>query len=487
MAEWPGRTCHCLGVRHCPRVCFIHEDYLFPGQSNTETFKCRDSANQCISMAGRCNGHAQCHDESDELGCDTPYGKPANVGTEYPCEVNFLTDVHFQCASGQCVEKVGLCNGIDNCGDGSDEASCSGNLVIDTEATSGRTVTMQRVSTTDSVFYGRDYSFESLGSFEHMNMIKYSNNDKQTDHEHVMMKLRTEEPVTVYIVQKEDHGLSWLESENYHLTAREGVTFGGLHSSTDSELVTRHLHHKEWGLAPGIVEGAATVGTNGNPLPALDFASQPTHFTASVVHSRSYEAGTINIPGNNGGEGSFLIFVDKASAQAQEPSFNWGAMHTNSCPDGASVAEANCLAVVQGLLGSGQTQGRSHLVAGSWGHVPPGCSSQTHFTYGQDGDFAAHFNRNANGVNDGGYTPACTTTCQHLTNQDVVGGTFSHLPNDGGNNQQPSDEACAASCTARAACTAWVRQPSSGNCWLSQQSVVTFEGDSDRTTGLRCN
>merc|ERR1740117_1121306 len=307
--------------RHCPRVCFMHEEYLFPGQSNTETFKCRDSANQCISMAGRCNGHAQCQDGSDELGCDelgwlSRVGKPANVGTAYPCEVNFLTDVHFQCASGQCVEKVGLCNGIDNCGDGSDEASCSGNLVIDTEATSGRTVTMQRVSTTDSVFYGRDYSFESLGSFEHMNMIKYSNNDKQTDHEHVMMKLRTEEPVTVYIVQKEDHGLSWLESESYHLTAREGVTFGGLHSSTDSELVTRHLHHKEWGLAPGIVEGAATVGSNGNPLPALDFASQPTHFTASVVHSRSYEAGTINIPGNNGGEGSFLIFVDKASARA---------------------------------------------------------------------------------------------------------------------------------------------------------------------------
>jgi len=299
--------------RHCPRVCHMHEDYLFPGQSNTETFKCRDSTNQCISVAGRCNGHAQCHDGSDEEGCDTPYGKPAYVGTEYPCEVNFLTDVHFQCASGQCVEKVGLCNGIDNCQDGSDEANCIGHLVIDAEATSGRAVTMERVSTTDSVFFGRDYSFESLGSFEHMNMIKYNNNDKQTDHDHVMMRLRTEEPVTVYIVNKADHGLSWLESEHYHLTAREGVTFGGLHSSTDSELLTRHLHHKEWGLAPGIVEGAATVGTNGNPLPALDFASQPTHFTASVVHSRSYEAGTINIPGNNGGEGSFLIFVDKAA------------------------------------------------------------------------------------------------------------------------------------------------------------------------------
>jgi len=173
-------------------------------------------------------------------------------------------------------------------------------------------------------------------------------------------------------------------------------------------------------------------------------------------------------------------------ACSDEPSYNWGAMHTNSCPGGSAISEADCLAAVQGLLGSGQSQGRSHLVAGSWRHVPTGCSAQTHFTHGRNGDFAAHYNRNANGNNDGGYTPVCSTTCQHLANQDVVSGTFSHLAGDGRNNQQPSDEACSASCTTNAACTAWVRQPSTGNCWLSQQAVVTFEADSDRTTGLRC-
>lgn len=74
--------------------------------------------------------------------------------------------------------------------------------------------------------------------------------------------------------------------------------------------------------------------------------------------------------------------------------------------------------------------------------------------------------------------------CEHLHNQDVVAGTFAHYGADHGDSA--SDEACSASCTASAQCTAWVRQPSTGRCWLSEQAVVTFEADSDRTAGLRC-
>merc|ERR1740117_1059585 len=80
----------------------------------------------------------------------------------------------------------------------------------------------------------------------------------------------------------------------------------------------------------------------------------------------------------------------------------------NSCPISDShVNEADCLAAVEALLPAGQTQGRTNLVAGSWGWVPPGCSVQSHFTHGQDGDWAAHYNRNPAGSNDGGYTPLC--------------------------------------------------------------------------------
>ena len=45
---------------------------------------------------------------------------------------------------------------------------------------------------------------------------------------------------------------------------------------------------------------------------------------------------------------------------------------------------------------------RRNLVAGSWGHVPVGCSVQS------GGDWAAHFNRRASGSNDGGHSPVCS-------------------------------------------------------------------------------
>lgn len=88
--------------------------------------------------------------------------------------------------------------------------------------------------------------------------------------------------------------------------------------------------------------------------------------------------------------------------------WNWGPPGQNHCPGGStSVSEYECLAAVQSMLG-GQRQGRRHLVSGSWGWVPPGCSAQTGRTHNQRGDNAAHFNRNHNGRNDGGYTPACS-------------------------------------------------------------------------------
>jgi len=187
-------------------------------------------------------------------------------------------------------------------------------------------------------------------------------------------------------------------------------------------------------------------------------------------------------PRNAAGQPNGQVIIE--GVVVHTATFNYGAMFTNVCPD-AATAEGSCLSAVQSLLGSGQSQGRSHLVTGSWGWVPPGCSVQSHRTHGHVGDFAAHYNRHPGGQNDGGYTPVCSTQCQHLTNQDVVGGTFAHYGAD--HSGSASDAACSASCTASAACTAWVRQPSTGRCWLSRQNVVTFEADSDRTSGLRCN
>jgi len=98
-----------------------------------------------------------------------------------------------------------------------------------------------------------------------------------------------------------------------------------------------------------------------------------------------------------------------ALANSQAPNWVFDPMGkgTNTCSTGPGPAEGECLSAVQGLLPPGQTQGRTHLVAGSWGHVPAGCSSQTHGTRGKAGDWAAHYNKNPAGTNDGGYTVVC--------------------------------------------------------------------------------
>merc|ERR1719223_2518843 len=88
------------------------------------------------------------------------------------------------------------------------------------------------------------------------------------------------------------------------------------------------------------------------------------------------------------------------------PLFIYGEAQGNSCP-GSDVSEEDCLEAVQALLPVGQQQGRSVLQSGSWGWVPPGCSVQSARTHGRAGDWAAHYNRNPDGRNDGGYTLLC--------------------------------------------------------------------------------
>jgi len=86
--------------------------------------------------------------------------------------------------------------------------------------------------------------------------------------------------------------------------------------------------------------------------------------------------------------------------------YHYGVVASNEC-ETHDVNEAECLAAVQSLLPTGVVQGRTDLVAGSWGHVPPGCSVQSHSTSQRVPDWAAHYNRNPSGNNDGSYTPVC--------------------------------------------------------------------------------
>uniref|UniRef100_A0A8C5D9L3 Low-density lipoprotein receptor-related protein 8-like n=1 Tax=Gouania willdenowi TaxID=441366 RepID=A0A8C5D9L3_GOUWI len=69
-------------------------------------FSCSDGG--CVSLQLVCNGQNDCEDGSDENQCGDKRCK----------------NDEFSCTNRQCISTRSLCNGIDDCGDGSDEASC---------------------------------------------------------------------------------------------------------------------------------------------------------------------------------------------------------------------------------------------------------------------------------------------------------------------------------------------------------------------------
>lgn len=72
-------------------------------------FPCGTSG-QCVSMAFRCDGLADCADGSDE----------------HRCPAHRCSERYFQCAFGQCIDRRLVCDGHNHCGDNSDEIDCGG-------------------------------------------------------------------------------------------------------------------------------------------------------------------------------------------------------------------------------------------------------------------------------------------------------------------------------------------------------------------------
>jgi hypothetical protein len=439
-------------------VCKEHHAHLGAGQMDWDTFKCV-SGNECIRSTGRCNGVSNCDDASDELGCDTPWGTPAMLGTQ-TCDSTFNPDAQFQCGDGTCTHKAGRCNGINNCANGEDEEGCATTTTdLTVETMTGFTATILSPAVSTAVFYDRSYIFDSLGSFTGHSYVKISNEDKHIRHSHVQMKLRFDHPTIVYVAKLDDQELPWLHSEGWAHSSLIGVSYHGV----------RETRHTDWS----------------NQL-------NEDHYGPGAVYQKTFPAGAVELRGNNGGDGSYIIFVANTQHPVVPPTptvdlwqpvlgsemgervkcndnvnleyvadqeacqqlavanghpfysfrhngesqghkcmssahcddhmtgrtnewhiyaaggYHYGVVGGNTC-ESQDVSEAHCLAAVQSLLAEGVVQGRTTLVAGSWQHVPPGCSVQSHFStaYQHWGDHAAHYNRNPSGQNDGGYTPVC--------------------------------------------------------------------------------
>lgn len=80
---------------------------------SSDRFQCNNG--QCVALALRCDGYADCRDHSDEKGCS----QPPHCPVEQRCP-----------HTHECLLKEWLCDGDKDCSDGSDErvrkrTSCS--------------------------------------------------------------------------------------------------------------------------------------------------------------------------------------------------------------------------------------------------------------------------------------------------------------------------------------------------------------------------
>uniref|UniRef100_A0AAY5F3Y8 Low density lipoprotein receptor-related protein 5 n=1 Tax=Electrophorus electricus TaxID=8005 RepID=A0AAY5F3Y8_ELEEL len=93
----------------CPMHLVLLQNLLSCGEPPTcssEQFTCATGEIDCIPMAWRCDGIAECADHSDEMSCPV------------------CSELQFQCNKGQCVDAQLRCNGEPDCVDGSDERDC---------------------------------------------------------------------------------------------------------------------------------------------------------------------------------------------------------------------------------------------------------------------------------------------------------------------------------------------------------------------------
>ncbi|KAL4107717.1 hypothetical protein QTP88_018013 [Uroleucon formosanum] len=84
---------------------------------------------ECIPWERVCDGVPDCRDEQDETikMCQERTKKCKTNDTLCICDVG-----SFRCANGKCVEKTAFCDGLNNCGDGTDEPkTCEKNTCVD--------------------------------------------------------------------------------------------------------------------------------------------------------------------------------------------------------------------------------------------------------------------------------------------------------------------------------------------------------------------
>ncbi|XP_028274306.1 sortilin-related receptor-like [Parambassis ranga] len=106
----------CDGKRDCPDG--DDEEFCVITCPSKEDFRCKDRRN-CISKNLVCDGRSHCRDGSDEVDCPI-IASPATRATTLKCRTGST-----QCKDGrECVLYSHVCDGEKDCEDGSDELGC---------------------------------------------------------------------------------------------------------------------------------------------------------------------------------------------------------------------------------------------------------------------------------------------------------------------------------------------------------------------------
>ncbi|XP_062138201.1 putative vitellogenin receptor isoform X1 [Drosophila sulfurigaster albostrigata] len=112
----------CNGTAECPRG----EDEADCGDMCGITeFQCRESK-ECIRLEFRCDKERDCRDGSDEAQCDASSTANGNGTTAMTSGRRACKPHLFDCHDGECVDMSRVCDGFEDCANGSDEGpKCS--------------------------------------------------------------------------------------------------------------------------------------------------------------------------------------------------------------------------------------------------------------------------------------------------------------------------------------------------------------------------
>ena len=109
-------------------------------QCADDEFQCYDGV-RCLQWSRRCDKIVDCHDDSDEtdcagtvyysLLCTSPILRTVLFSTATNIAIFITLDVphcppkvQFSCTNKNCIPWARYCNGVDECGDNSDEFNC---------------------------------------------------------------------------------------------------------------------------------------------------------------------------------------------------------------------------------------------------------------------------------------------------------------------------------------------------------------------------